>query len=151
MKYKELNIGDWFAYKNKVFVKTYCPDFGVNYDFCLSPSSVSFGGCFQSLPDEAEIKFLSQLNVYNPYPQKGINTLAKAPLHQFLALEYRGEKIIFIKINIRSQEYTLALNGKYGVGMWEKSTSVSPVEVIPRIDLKYEEKLLTKRLKRDIL
>lgn len=139
MKYKELNIGDWFFYKNRVFVKTYCPDFDVNYDFCLSPSSVSFGSCFQSLPDETEIKFLSQLNVYNPYPQIGIDTLAKAPLRQFLALEYRGEKIIFIKTNIQNQEYTLALNGKYGVGTWEKLTSIARIEILPHIALKYEE------------
>lgn len=141
MKYKELNIGDWFFYKNRVFVKTYCPDFDANYDFCLSPSSVSFGDCFQSLPDETEIKFLSQLNAYNPYPQAGIDTLAKAPLRQFLALgyRYRGEKIIFIKTNIQGQEYTLALNGKYDVGMWKKSTSVAPIEILPHIELKYEE------------
>ena len=139
MKYKELNIGDWFSYKNRVFVKTYCPDLDANYDFCLSPSSVNFGCCFQSLPDEAEIKFLSQLHAYNPYPQTGIDTLAKAPLHQFLALGYSGEKIIFIKNKIRSQEYTLALNGKYGVGTWEKSTSVAPIEILPHIELKYEE------------
>ena len=139
MKYKELNIGDWFSYKTRVFVKTYCPDFDVNYDFCLSPSSVSFGDCFHSLPDETEIKFLSQLNAYNPYPQAGIDTLAKAPLRQFLALGYRGEKTIFIKTNIQGQEYTLALNGKYDVGMWEKSTSVALIEILPHIALKYEE------------
>lgn len=139
MKYKELNIGDWFAYKNRVFVKTYCPDFDANYDFCLSPSSVNFGDCYQSLPDETEIKFLSQLNAYNPYPQIGIYTLAKAPLRQFLALGYSGKKIIFIKNKIRSQEYTLALNGKYSVGTWEKSTSVAPIEILPHINLKYEE------------
>lgn len=139
MKYKDLNIGDWFSYKNRVFVKTYCPDFDANYDFCLSPSSVTFGDCYQSLPDETEIKFLSQLNAYNPYPQIGIYTLAKAPLRQFLALGYSGEKIIFIKNKIRSQEYTLALNGKYGVGTWEKSTSVAPIEILPHIELKYEE------------
>lgn len=139
MKYKELNIGDWFSYKNRVFVKTYCPDLDMNYDFCLSPSSVSFGDYFHSLPDDTEIKFLSQLNAYNPYPQTGIDTLAKAPLRQFLALEYRGEKIIFIKANIQNQEYTLALNGKYGVGMWEKSTSVALIEILPHIALKYEE------------
>lgn len=139
MKYKDLNIGDWFSYKTRVFVKTYCPDFDVNYDFCLSPSSVSFGDCFHSLPDETEIKFLSQLNAYNPYPQTGIDTLAKAPLRQFLALGCRGEKIIFIKTNIQGQEYTLALNGKYSVGMWEKSTSVALIEILPHIALKYEE------------
>lgn len=139
MKYKDLNIGDWFTYKNRVFVKTYCPDLDANYDFCLSPSSVNFGCCFQSLPDEAEIKFLSQLNAYNPYPQTGIDTLAKAPLHQFLALGYSGEKIIFIKTNIQNQEYTLALNGKYGVGTWEKLTSVARIEILPHIALKYEE------------
>ena len=139
MKYKELNIGDWFSYKNRVFVKTYCPDLDVNYDFCLSPSSVSFGDCFHSLPDDTEIKFLSQLNAYNPYPQTGIDTLAKAPLRQFLALEYRGEKIIFIKANIQNQEYTLALNGKYGVGTWEKLTSIARIEILPHIALKYEE------------
>ena len=91
------------------------------------------------MPDEAEIKFLSQLNAYNPYPQTGIDSLAKAPLHQFLALGHSGEKIIFIKTNIRSQVYTLALNGKYGVGMWEKSTSVALIEILPHIALKYEE------------
>lgn len=139
MKYKELNIGDWFSYKNRVFVKTYCPDFDANYDFCLSPSSVSFGSCFQSLPDETEIKFLSQLNVYNPYPQTGIDTLAKAPLRQFLALGYSGKKIIFIKTNIRSQIYTLALNREYGVGTWEKLTSIARIEILPHINLKYEE------------
>lgn len=139
MKYKDLNIGDWFSYKNRVFVKTYCSDFDVNYDFCLSPSSVSFGDCFHSLPDDTEIKFLSQLNAYNPYPQTGIDTLAKAPLRQFLALEYRGEKIIFIKTNIQNQEYTLALNGKYGVGTWEKLTSIARIEILPHIALKYEE------------
>ena len=139
MKYKELNIGDWFSYKNRVFVKTYCPDFDANYDFCLSPSSVTFGDCFQSLPDEIEIKFLSQLNAYNPYPQAGIDTLAKAPLRQFLAFGYRGKKIIFIKTNIQGQEYTLALNGK-NAGIW---TQLIPpaisIKIIPRIDLKYEE------------
>ena len=139
MKYKELNIGDWFTYKNRVFVKTYCPDLDANYDFCLSPSSVNFGCCFQSLPDEAEIKFLSQLNAYNPYPQTGIDTLAKAPLHQFLAFEYREKKIIFIKTNIRNQEYTLALNGK-NAGIW---TQAIPrfifINILPHIALKYEE------------
>lgn len=139
MKYKDLNVGDWFTYKNRVFVKTYCPDFDANYDFCLSPSSVNFGCCFQSLPDETEIKFLSQLNAYNPYPQTGICTLAKAPLHQFLALGYSGKKIIFIKTNIQGQEYTLALNGKCGVGTWEKLTSVALIEILPHIELKYEE------------
>ena len=139
MKYKELNIGDWFSYKNRVFVKTYCPDFDENYDFCLSPSSVTFGDCFQSLPDEIEIKFLSQLNAYNPYPQTGIDALAKAPLRQFLAFEYREKKIIFIKTNIRNQEYTLALNGK-NAGIW---TQAIPrfifINILPHIALKYEE------------
>lgn len=139
MKYKELNIGDWFSYKNRVFVKTYCPDFDENYDFCLSPSSVTFGDCFQSLPDEVEIKFLSQLNAYNPYPQTGIDTLAKAPLRQFLAFGYREKKIIFIKTNIRSQEYTLALNGK-NAGIWTQPIPRAiSIKIIPRIDLKYEE------------
>lgn len=139
MKYKELNIGDWFSYKNRVFVKTYCPDFDENYDFCLSPSSVTFGDCFQSLPDEIEIKFLSQLNAYNPYPQTGIDTLAKAPLRQFLAFGYREKKIIFIKTNIRSQEYTLALNGK-NAGIWTQPIPRAiSIKIIPRIDLKYEE------------
>lgn len=139
MKYKELNIGDWFSYKNRVFVKTYCPDLDENYDFCLSPSSVTFGDCFQSLPDEIEIKFLSQLNAYNPYPQTGIDSLDKAPLRQFLAFGYREKKIIFIKNNIRNQEYTLALNGK-NAGIWTHPIPCAiSIKIIPRIDLKYEE------------
>ena len=141
MKYKDLYIGDWFTYKDKPFIKTYCPDLGAHYDFCLAPSSSYFGILFQSLPDEIEVNLLPRLNVYNPYPQKGTPTLTEAPLCQFLSWQFRREEIIFIKAFIKRQEYLLAFNGeRFEIGMWEKSATDVIVKIIPRIDLKYQEK-----------
>lgn len=142
MKYKDLNIGDWFLYKDKPFVKTYCPDLGAHYDFCLAPSSSYFGILFQALPDEIEVNLLPRLTVYNPYSytQKGTTTLTQAPLCQFLSWQERREEIIFIKAFIQRQEYLLALSGeRFEIGMWEKSATDVLVKIIPRIDLKYEE------------
>lgn len=143
MKYKDLNIGDWFLYKDKPFVKTYCPDLGAHYDFCLAPSSSYFGILFQALPDEIEVNLLPRLTVYNPYSytQKGTTTLTQVPLCQFLSWQERREEIIFIKVFIQRQEYLLALSGeRFEIGMWEKSATDVPVKIIPRIDLKYQEK-----------
>lgn len=143
MKYKDLNIGDWFTYKDKPFIKTFCPNLGTHYDFCLAPSSSYFGTLFQALPDEIEVNLLPRLNVYNPCPLKGATTftLTQAPLCQFLSWQFRQEEIIFIRALIKRQEYLLALNGeRFEIGMWEKSPTDVSVKIIPRIDLKYEEK-----------
>ena len=141
MKYKDLYIGDWFIYKDRPFIKTFCPDLGAHYDFCLAPSSSYFGILFQALPDETEVNLLPRLNVYNPYAQKGATTLAQAPLCQFLSWQEWQEEIIFIKAFIQRQEYLLAFNGeRLEIGMWEISDTDVPVKIIPRIDLKYEEK-----------
>lgn len=144
MKYKDLYIGDWFTYKDKPFIKTFCPDLGSHYDFCLAPSSSYFGILFQTLPDESEVNLLPRLNVYNPYPLKGTTTftLTQAPLCQFLSWQSNGEEIIFIKAFIQRQDYLLALNGeRFEIGMWEKSPTDVLVKIIPRIYLKYQEKL----------
>lgn len=141
MKYKDLYIGDWFTYKDKSFIKTFCPDLGAHYNFCLTPSSKYFGCCFKAFDDEAEVEFLPRLNINNPYPQKGITTLTQAPLCQFLSWQEWREEIIFIKAFIQRQEYLLAFNGeRFEIGMWEKSSTDVSVKIIPRIDLKYEEK-----------
>ena len=142
MEYKDLYIGDWFTYKDKPFIKTYCLDLGAHYDFCLAPASSYFGILFQALPDETEVNLLPRLNVYNPYSQTGTTTtLMQAPLCQFLSWQERREEIIFIKAFIQRQEYLLALNGeRFEIGMWEKSATDVSVKIIPRIDLKYQEK-----------
>ena len=141
MKYKDLYIGDWFTYKDKPFIKTYCLDLGAHYDFCLAPSSEYFGCCFKVFDDETEVEFLPRLNINNPYPQTGTTTLTQAPLCQFLSWQKRREEIIFIKAFIQRQEYLLALNGeRLEIGMWEKSDTDVLVKIIPRIDLKYQEK-----------
>lgn len=143
MKYKDLYIGDWFTYKDKPFIKTFCPDLGAHYDFCLAPSSSYFGNSFQALPDEIEVNLLPRLNVYNPCPLKGTTTftLTQAPLCQFLSWQSHREEIIFIKAFIQRQDYLLALNGeRFEIGMWEKSPTDVLVKIIPRIDLKYQEK-----------
>lgn len=143
MKYKDLYIGDWFTYKDKPFIKTFCPDLGAYYDFCLAPSSSYFGNLFKALPDETEVNLLPRLNIYNPCPyvQKGTTTLTQAPLCQFLSWQSHREEIIFIKAFIQRQDYLLALNGeRFEIGMWEKSPTDVLVKIIPRIDLKYQEK-----------
>lgn len=141
MKYKDLNIGDWFTFNGETFIKTFCPNLGTHYDFCLAPSSGYFGTLFQALPDEIKVNLLPRLNVYNPYPLKGTTTLTQAPLCQFLSWQSYGEEIIFIKAFIQRQDYLLALNGeRFEIGMWEKSPTDVSVKIIPRIDLKYEEK-----------
>lgn len=143
MKYKDLYIGDWFTYKDKPFIKTFCPDLGAYYDFCLAPSSSYFGNLFKALPDETEVNLLPRLNIYNPCPyvQKGTTTLTQAPLCQFLSWQSHREEIIFIKAFIQRQDYLLALNGeRFEIGMWEKSPTDVIVKIIPRIDLKYQEK-----------
>ena len=141
MKYKDLNIGDWFSFSGEIFIKTYCPDLDAHYDLCLAQSSGYFGILFRALPDEIEVNLLPRLNVYNPYAQKGTTTLTQAPLCQFLSWQERREEIIFIKAFIQRQEYLLAFNGeRFEIGMWEKSATNVSVKIIPRIDLKYEEK-----------
>ena len=140
MKYKDLNIGDWFSCEGETFIKTYCLPLKEGFDFCISPNY--FGMRFAPCKDDTEIQFVSRLNIVNPYYQKETTetALINAMPLQFLSWVYDGEEVIFIKAFIHGKIYDLTINGDYNTGLWAKSSACIPVKIIPRIDLKYEEK-----------
>lgn len=139
MKYKDLNVGDWFTYVGETFIKTYCPLLKANYDFCLSDKW--FGMCFAQCSDEeTQVEFVSRLKIKNPSPKKEVDeTLIIAPTLQFLSWQFDNRETIFIKALIQGEIYALALDGD-SAGIWTRATSCIPVKVIPHIDLKYAEK-----------
>lgn len=139
MKYKDLNIGDWFSFEGETFIKTYCLPLKAGYDFCLSKTL--FGTCFaQYWNEETEIEFISRLKINNPSPKKEANeTLMIAPTSQFLSWQFDNSETIFIKTLIQGEIYALALNGD-NAGLWMRVNSCIPIKIIPRIDLKYQEK-----------
>lgn len=139
MKYKDLNVGDWFTCVNKIFIKTILPS-GEIMDFCLSPDPLWFGKCFAASPDNNEVEFISHIKTYNPNPDNGRDVLTSAPTNQFLVWEYRDLKVIFFRRSIQRETYTLALNSEVKAGVWEKSTTAVPVRVCPQIDIKFPEK-----------
>ena len=138
MKYKDLNIGDWFSYVGETFIKAYCPLLKANYDVCVSKTW--FGMAFAQCSDEETgVEFVSRLIVKNPSPEKEVDkTLVIAPTFQFLSSQFGSREIIFIKIPIQNEIYTLAINGD-NAGILTQATACVPVKIIPRIDLKYEE------------
>lgn len=139
MKYKDLNIGDWFSYVGKTFIKAYCPLLKANYDICVSEKM--FGAIFVpcGMEDE-EVEFVSHLTVENPTPFKteADETLSVAPTFQFLSWQLDNRETIFIKVRIQSEVYALAINGD-NAGILTQATACVPVKIIPRIDLKCEE------------
>ena len=139
MKYKDLNIGDWFSYAGATFIKTYCPPLKANYDVCVSEKM--FGAPFTpcDMGDE-EVEFVSRLTVENPTPFKteAYKTLFIAPTFQFLSWQLDSHETIFIKVRIQSEVYALAINGD-NAGILTQATACIPVKIIPRIDLKYKE------------
>ena len=138
MKYKDLNVGDWFSYVGATFIKTYCPLLKADYDICVSETW--FGMAFAQCSDEeTEVEFVSRLIVKNPSPEKEVDkTLTIAPTFQFLSSQFGSREIIFIKVPIQNEIYTLAINGA-NAGFLTQATACVPVKIIPRIDLKCEE------------
>ena len=141
MKYKDLNIGDWFTFVGETFIKTYCSPLKAGYDFCLSKKW--FGMCFAQCREETEVEFVSRLTVENPAPKKEADeTIMNAPTSQFLSWSWQfdNRETIFIKTLLQGEIYVLALNGDTA-GLWTRSTPCIPVKIIPRIDLKYAENI----------
>ena len=140
MKYKDLNVGDWFSYVGATFIKTYCPLLKTNYDICVSGKM--FGAIFAPCDmEDEEVEFVSRLTVENPTPFKTEvdETLFFAPTFQFLSWQLNNSETIFIKAPIKGEVYALAINGK-NAGIWTQATTrFISVKIIPRIDLKYEE------------
>ena len=135
MKYKDLNIGDWFSFEGGTFIKTYCLPLKAGYDFCLS----KWFGCFTQCREETKVRFISRLTIKNPSPKKEADeTLMIAPTLQFLSWQFDNSETIFIKALIQGEIYALALNGD-NAGRWMRVNSCIPVKIIPRIDLKYTE------------
>ena len=139
MKYKDLNIGDWFSYAGTTFIKAYCPLLKANYDICVSEKM--FGAIFVpcGMKDE-EVEFVSHLTVENPttFKTEADETLSVAPTFQFLSWQSNSRETIFIKVRIQSEIYALAINGD-NAGILTQATACVPVKIIPRIDLKCEE------------
>ena len=139
MKYKDLNIGDWFSYVGATFIKTYCPLLKGNYDICVSGKM--FGAIFAPCDmEDEEVEFVTRLTVENPIPFKteADETLFIAPTFQFLSWQLDNRETIFIKVILRGEIYALAINGD-NTGILTKAIACIPVKIIPRIDLKYEE------------
>lgn len=140
MKYKDLNVGDWFSYVGATFIKTYCPLLKANYDICVSGKM--FGAIFAPCDmEDEEVEFVSHLTVENPTPFKteADETLFVAPTFQFLSYQPDNREIILIKAPIKGEIYVLAINGK-NAGIWTQAIPrFISVKIIPRIDLKYEE------------
>lgn len=140
MKYKDLNIGDWFSYVGATFIKTYCPLLKANYDICVSGKM--FGAIFAPCDmEDEEVEFVSRLTVENPTPFKteADETLFVAPTFQFLSLQLDNSETILIKAPIKGEVYALAINGK-NAGIWTQALPrFISVKIIPRIDLKCEE------------
>lgn len=140
MKYKDLNIGDWFSYVGATFMKTYCPLLKANYDICVSEKM--FGAFFApcGMEDE-EVEFVSRLTVENPTPfkTKVDETLFLAPTFQFLSCQPDNREIILMKAPIKGKIYMLTINGN-NAGVWTQAIPRISVKIIPRIDLKYQEK-----------
>lgn len=140
MKYKDLNVGDWFSYAGKTFIKTYCPPLKTNYDFCMSEKL--FGAlCALGGMEDEEVEFVSRLTVENPIPfKKEVDeTLFLAPTFQFLSCQPDNREIILMKAPIQGEIYMLTINGN-NAGVWTQAIPRISVKVIPRIDLKYQEK-----------
>ena len=139
MKYKDLNVGDWFSYAGKTFIKTYCPHLKTNYDFCMSEKM--FGAlCALGGMEDEEVEFVSRLTVKNPIPFKteADETLFVAPTFQFLSCQPDNREIILMKAPIQGEIYMLTINGNTA-GIWTQAIPRISVKVIPRIDLKCEE------------
>ena len=140
MKYKDLNVGDWFSYVGETFIKTYCPSLKANYDVCVSAKW--FGMLVAQCSDEeTEVEFVSRLTVENPIPfKKEVDeTLFLAPTFQFLSCQPDNREIILMKAPIQGEIYMLTINGN-NAGVWTQAIPRISVKVIPRIDLKYQEK-----------
>lgn len=140
MKYKDLNIGDWFSYVGATFIKTYCPPLKANYDICVSGKM--FGAIFAPCDmEDEEVEFVSRLTVENPIPFKtgADETLFIAPTFQFLSWQANSHETIFIKAPIKGEIYALAINGD-NAGIWTQAIpNFISIKIIPRIDLKCEE------------
>lgn len=139
MKYKDLNVGDWFSFEGATFIRTYCPLLKASYDFCLSDKW--FGMCFTQCSDEeVEVEFVSRLTLENPIPfKKEVDeTLFLAPTFQFLSCQPDNREIILMKAPIQGEIYMLTINGNTA-GIWTQAIPRISVKIIPRIDLKYTE------------
>lgn len=141
MKYKDLNVGDWFSFEGKTFIKTYCPSLKAGYDFCLSKKW--FGALFAlGGMEDKEVEFVSRLTVENPTPFKkaGDETVFIAPTFQFLSCQPDNREIILMKAPIQGEIYMFTINGNTA-GIWTQAIPRISVKIIPRIDLKYAENI----------
>ena len=76
MKYKDILVGEWFQYDNKVFIKTKHPVYGLkNY---IMESSIHFGKNWGKMNDDTEVSYVTHEKIEFPFMWVRNATLANA-------------------------------------------------------------------------
>lgn len=145
MKYKDLQIGDWFTICDDPtpYIHAKTSDGYIN-DIYLGDDLVSFGGCLlPSNNPDLEIHFVSELNIINPYFSKNASFTANYPLCQFFQIDFiTGEPLILFTTYIDGN-YTMFLNGENYSGILDKNIAISGkvnIKAIPDISISFPEK-----------
>lgn len=146
MKYKDLQVGDWFTIYDdpNPYIRVKTSD-GYLYDLYLGDDFVGFGCCLlkRNTPD-LEVHFLNELNVVNPYFSKNASLDAKYPLCQFFQMDViAGEPLILFTAYVDGENCGMFLNGANYTGVLDKSLLISNkvnAKVIPDISILFPEK-----------
>lgn len=143
MKYKDLNIGDWFTPKGKSipYIRVQTDDREL-YDLCLGNNAL-FGECFplKTNPD-CEVDFLNELNIHSPYYINHQYFLDDAPICQFIEMTSTGGKpLLLLKTSLKGQNRFLFLNSdNYSGYLRSNYTSDLRVRTVPNISISFPEK-----------
>lgn len=65
MKYKDIQVGEWFGYGSHIFIKTYHPSLG--YLNVRMENNIEFGEDWGELDDEMEVNYIAHAKVDYPF------------------------------------------------------------------------------------
>lgn len=76
MKYKDIQVGEWFGYGSHIFIKTKHPTLG--YLNCSMESNLGFGENWGDMSDEMKVDYITHAKVDYPFMWEREETISLA-------------------------------------------------------------------------
>lgn len=142
MKYKDIQVGEWFRYNSHTLIKTYNPERGDFYNYIME-SSLYFGENYGSLSSEVEVSYISYDEIDYPFMWERGETFENACLN----VPFRCGNTIFIKDVYRDKTLTCMIAtidpNVDCLGFWMDFDKTLPVRYTNQFEYKTYELLLT--------
>lgn len=142
MKYKDIQVGEWFRYHSHTLIKTYNPKRGC-FDNYVMESNLGFGECWGELSSEAEVSYIPYDKIDYPFMWEREETFENAGLN----VPFRCGDTTFIKDVYRDKTLTCMIAtidpNVDCLGVWMDFDKTLPVRYTNQFEYKTYELLLT--------